>query len=459
MTLKELMELRAKAIADARALNEKVAKENREFTAEEQSQWDGLDKQINDLKVKIDRAKRLDDLEADSRQPVLPNGVTREELLRDAAAQRQPLDGRPDGPTEQDRLLAFRAWAMGNSSVGYDDHVIAACHRLKLNPAVREMDVPLFDGTRLERFLRTAHMTHEQRVDYYASTAATYGGETIPEGFVYAFEEALLWYGPMRQVATILRTAQGNNMPYPTTNDTSNEGAQIAEVTDSTDSAFAEQTITTSSITLLAWMLYSKMIKVSHKLMQDSAFDVASYLGRAAGERVGRYLNRQATLGVGTTTLYGIVPASTLGVTAASGTTFTMDELIDLEHSVDPAYRQQGASFMMHDTIVKIARKLKDTTNQYLWQPSNQAGVPDSLHTYPVLVNNHMATVANSAKIIVFGALKKYLIREVASMRLRRLVERYAEYDQEAFVALQEFDGNLLDAGTRPVKYLQLAAS
>jgi HK97 family phage major capsid protein len=67
------------------------------------------------------------------------------------------------------------------------------------------------------------------------------------------------------------------------------------------------------------------------------------------------------------------------------------------------------------------------------------------------------ATFTTGQKLMLFGDLSKYLIRDVSSIRLVRLEERYADLDQIAFIAFMRSDGNLLDAGTRPVKWLALA--
>lgn len=154
----------------------------------------------------------------------------------------------------------------------------------------------------------------------------------------------------------------------------------------------------------------------------------------------------------------GIVTAAALGKTAASATAIAADELFDLVHSVDPAYRK-GAGFMFHDNVLLTIRKLKDGNGQYLWTAGLQAGEADRILGYGYTVNQHMASaVASTAKTVIFGQLSKYKIRDVRGLRLRRLVERYAESDQEGFVAFYRADGNLLDSGVAPVKYLQQAA-
>ena len=156
----------------------------------------------------------------------------------------------------------------------------------------------------------------------------------------------------------------------------------------------------------------------------------------------------------------GVVVASTEGKEAASKTAVTDTEIIDLEHSVDPAYRPNSI-WMFHDTILAAVRKLKDVTSgQYLWQPGMQAGVPDRLLGYRYVVNQSMTgTQAQAAKIVLFGDFSKYKIRDVAGVRLVRLDELFAQTDQVGFVAFLRSDGNLLDAGTAPIKHLTNAKS
>ena len=154
------------------------------------------------------------------------------------------------------------------------------------------------------------------------------------------------------------------------------------------------------------------------------------------------------------------VTASSVGKTGATGQTATViyDDIVDLVYSVDKAYRQ-NAKFMMNDSTVKAIRKLKDGNGLPLWQPTLQAGEPDSLIGYPVVINNDVAAMAASAKSILFGDFKKYKVRRVKDVTLLRLVERYAEAHQVGFLAFARFDGDLLDAGTDPIKHYANPAS
>jgi HK97 family phage major capsid protein len=177
-------------------------------------------------------------------------------------------------------------------------------------------------------------------------------------------------------------------------------------------------------------------------------------LGAMLGERLGRITNTKYTTGSGASTPRGIVTAASSGVTAASGTQIAADELIGLVHSIDPAYRN-GAGFMMHDNIVLHLRKLKDGNGEYMWQSGLRDGAPDRLLGYGITINQDMqSSVATGTKTVLFGQLSKYKIRRVNGMRLYRLQERYRDTDQDGFIAFIREDGNLLNAGTAPVKYL-----
>jgi HK97 family phage major capsid protein len=111
--------------------------------------------------------------------------------------------------------------------------------------------------------------------------------------------------------------------------------------------------------------------------------------------------------------------------------------------------------YMFHDSILKGLRKLKDGMGRYLWQAGANTGAPDVLNTYPYTINQDMqSSFATGTKTILFGQFSQYKIRQVATMRMYRLQERYRDNDQDGFIAFTEGDGNLLDAGDHPVKYL-----
>ena len=438
MTAKEMREKRAEMAAEIRKLADKQNDSEQEWLAEDEERWVAVNAEYDAMTAKIEKTERADALDAE------------QDAIADAAPGREdrnegPPDNRRETPgieqvTGEDRAMALRAWCRAS----YDLPVAAedrdAAQRCGVDVAARFFDIRL-------------KSTRELRASTMNATDSGYGGETIPAGFVSNFEAALLQYGGIRNVAEVIRTDSGNELTWPTTNDTGNSGALIAE-----KAADSVQEFTTSSMTLNAYKYTSKIVQISAELLEDSAFDLASFIGSILGERLGRITASHFATGTGSGQPNGIETAATLGVTAAGAAAITADEVIDLYHSVDPAYRV-GAGWAMHDNVVLYIRKLKDDDGQYLWQPGLVAGVPDTLLTAPVTVCQEMAsTVESSAKTVLFGQLSKYKVRDVGTLRLKRLVERYAEYDVEGFVALSRHDGDLLDAGTHPVKYLQQAS-
>jgi HK97 family phage major capsid protein len=256
-----------------------------------------------------------------------------------------------------------------------------------------------------------------------------------------------------RANTTVIPTDMGNDLPIPTDDDTSNTGAILSE---NNSTGHTEQDVTVGAVVLHAYTYSSKLVKVSIELLQDSAFPIQPWLSAKLGTRIGRITNTHFTTGDASSKPQGAATGSALGVTAASATAFTADELIDLFHAVDVDYRE-GAQWMAHDLTVREIRQLKDGNGNYLWQPGLTAGQPDLILGKPFVVNNAVATIASAARAVLFGDFSTYYIRDVNGVVLRRLDERYAEFNQVAFLAFSRHDGALVDAGTNPIKHLVLA--
>jgi HK97 family phage major capsid protein len=461
--IKEALEKRRNLVAQAQAIHDKATSEKREMTADEDRQFDALMSEGDDWKKKADdwtaadasaknRSDRLNTAREDLKK-ASNHGIDRNRFP--ASAVNGGLVDPFGAPLTFDKAFnakqgrAIQGWARAQKGYPvFDAHEDAAAE-MGWNVRQQEIDIQLprnYAEVRNQYFgLRNALTTQ---------TGALGGFATMGEGFVPALEMALLHYGPMARVADIIRTTTGEAMGWPTANDTGNSGRQIGEaaaVASTTDPAFAKKMWN-------AYKLTSDEVLVAYELLQDCAFDLATLLGAMLGERLGRILNTKATTGSGAGTFTGIVTAASVGKTAALANAIAADEIIDLEHSVDIAYRT-GASYMFNDLICAALRKLKDGEGRYLWQQGMAGGQPDRLNNYPVVINNDMAaSITNSAKTMLFGQLSKYKIRMVGAIRLYRLVERHRENDQDAFLAFLRADGGLLDAGVGPVKVLQQAA-
>lgn len=285
-------------------------------------------------------------------------------------------------------------------------------------------------------------------------SSTTTGGYTVADEAMQALEVALLAYGGMRSVAKVIRTATGGPLPIPTTNDTANKGEIIGENTTSN-----ELEMTFGQLVLDAWKYSSKYILASIEFLQDTSINANEFLGGALGTRIARITNDHFTTGTGSQPNGIVTAATSSAITTAASATITYDNLVDLEHTIDPAYRA-NSKFMMHDTALKIVKKLKvaqysgDTAGVPLWMPGLAVGAPDTILGYPYTINQSMATIAAGSKSLLFGQLDKYIIRDVRDVTVVRLDELFALLGQVAFLALSRHDGDLLDAGTHPVKYL-----
>lgn len=262
------------------------------------------------------------------------------------------------------------------------------------------------------------------------------GGFLVPEAFANKIFEHRKWFGSMRQVAGSITTASGADLIYPNVDDTGNVGAILTE-----NSAISEQDVAFGARTFKAWMYTSKLVQVSWQLMQDSFFDMESFLARVLGERLGRIENTHFTTGVGATQPEGFATNATV-VAPNTDNTLVLADVVKLIYNVDRAYRDNGV-LLMHDLIRLVLRKEASTDGSFIWQPSAQMGEPDRLFGYPVFANNDMdSTVADGKKVVAFGDFQNgYLIRDVKGISVVRLNERYADSLQTGFFAYARLDG------------------
>jgi HK97 family phage major capsid protein len=285
------------------------------------------------------------------------------------------------------------------------------------------------------------------------STTNTAGGYLIAPEYMPELDRALKDYSAVLQVARIVPTSTGANMPWPTIDATARKAAIVAENATSTPTDF-----TFGQKSLDAYM-YRDMAAASLELVQDSAFDIGAFIQESFGESFGRGYNYDFTLGTGSSQPNGLVTASTLGKTAASATTFTRSEIVDLIHSVDPGYRRSmKCGFMFNDAVLAAIKKLaigaSDATP--LWQVSMREGEPDKLEGFPYWVNSDMSSAFTTGqKLILFGDYNKYVVRQVLGMTMRRLEERFIDSGQIGFIAFGRADGELIN--TAAVKHLKLA--
>jgi HK97 family phage major capsid protein len=440
MNPKELREKINKLGTDMKGLVDKAKAETRELSADEEREFDRMDTEREKLLGQERRALRAEELE----QPDERRG--------------RPIE-QPGGPRQSDRRGALtpaeqfeglRAWLIAGAGVPLTPHQRALGERLGMRPESKQFQLRMTPNAMRSTRPEDIKAWEERALSTITTTSPEDGSYLIANEAMRPLERALLDFGGVRQVATVLRTSTGSTLPIPTSDDTSNKGALLAENTQA-----VEKDTEFGQLVLNAYKFSSKKVLVSLELLQDSAINLAEFLGTALGERIGRITNDYFTTGTGTNEPKGIVTAATSSGTALGAQTPTYAELVAIQHSVDPAYRV-GGRWMFADSMLAEIKKIVDaSTGRPIWLPNMVGGAPDTILGDPYTVNQSMAAAAGSGsgKSILYGQLSKYIVRDVMDITLLRLDELYAEYAQVAFLAFSRHDGDLLDAGTHPVKY------
>lgn len=284
------------------------------------------------------------------------------------------------------------------------------------------------------------------------TTSAAAGGYTVPVELANQIIKSMKAWGPMydEDICTVLNTSSGNQINIPTVDDTSVTAEPHTEGTPLTDDGGKD--VTFGQKRLDAYVYDTEFVKFSMELAQDSIFNMEALLGSLLGERLGRIANLQLTTGDGTGDPNGVVTASSLGKTAAAVAAVTADELIDLIHSVDPAYRTSPkVRFMFNDLTLSAVRKLKNGTGDYLWQAGDfTQGIASTLLGYRYSINQAVPAMTTGLKSILFGDFGKYYVRKVGSPVIGVMRERF--WPDLGIAGLIRLDGELGD--TAAVKHL-----
>lgn len=429
MTLQELYEKRAKIVADARAALDEITKNTDDArVAELEARHDTIMADLDKLDKAIKREEQV---------------AAAERSLEERAARNRPKGGDIE-VSGQDGGKGGEQRSDEQRQTEYRDAFFAM---------LREGgDVGAL--TREQRdLLRRGYV--ENRTQTAGSNAA--GGYTVPTTLAAKIVEVMKDWGPMYDpgITDEMVTSSGNPFDIPTNNDTANSAAALAEGADLTDDDSGD--LAFGEVSLSAYVYATPWLKMSFELLQDSIFNLEQFVARKLGERLGRLANTQLTVGDGAGDPNGIVTASALGKTAAAVAAITADEMIDLQHSVNAAYRRSpSCRWMFADTTLAALRKLKDGDGNYLWQMGDvRVGAPDLILGKPYAVNDDVPALAASAKAVLFGDFSRYVVRKVGSPLIGTVRERF--WPKVGMAGLIRFDGDLVD--TAAVKHLITAAA
>lgn len=321
-----------------------------------------------------------------------------------------------------------------------------------IKPGKKGADDTIDAVTAVALYMRHGNnVTAEQAVairNAMSTTTPSEGGFTVPAEIAAMVVDSLKAFGGMREVAQVITTAGGNSLNWPTSDGTSEVGEIVAE-----NAAATTGEVTFGTVAVNPYKYSSKKIALPVELIQDSAIDVVQFVVNRLAQRLGRITNQHYTTGTGSSQPFGVMARAATGKTGTTGQTLTVtyDDLIDLIHSVNSAYRSRGARFMLRDTSVAVIRKLKDTTGRPIWNPGDAEGIatgtPSTICGYAYTVNDDVAAMAANAKSIAFGDFSQFLIRDVAgSTSMRRFDDSaFALNGQVGFCGWMRTGSNLVD--------------
>lgn len=475
-TLAELREAREKAGAVVIQLRDEGDAAGFAETPAFNARWDAANTAYNSALAAEENAARQQSAQADRRQLAdrlhadanRVGQLTRSRSRPDFDPRRDPRSrGAVDAPTADEWGGALRLWAQARRpEFDPTEEDRALLRRCRVNLSSDEFHLPtgvqhIACIEEIQNVFAEVHPSQRRRAINQAlaslNTMTPDSGAyvTTPPTVLQQLEINKLAWGGLLQVATIRTTTQGGDMVLPFTDDTTVKGRRIAE-----DGPLGAEV--GFKFGLIKWGEHkytSDVIPVTYEFARDTFISLDSLISEVGGSRLGRVQNLECTTGNGASMPRGISFSAPIGVTTASAVAITYDELIDLESSVDPAYTSgDRVGWMMHNLIVSKLRKLKDLEGKPILMLGQETGNRDQLFGRPVYINMDMpSTLAAGNDVILFGDFSKYWIRRVGSTRIvRDPYTKLISNDQELFAAVEYLDGNLVNAGTAPVKKMRM---
>ena len=401
MTITELIEKRNKAWNAAKAFVETKRDADGILSDEDAKTYAEMEQKVKSFSAEIERMQAMEAME---------KGLA---LPTSTPITAKPMNGKAEDDDEK----------TGIKSKAYSKNFWNAMREKNLRPEVQNA---LQEGTDSE------------------------GGYLVPDEFEHTLVEALEEENVFRKLAHVINTASGDRkIPVVATKGSASWVDEEGSITESDDSF--------TQVSIGAYKL-GTLVKVSNELLNDSVFDLEKYISKEFARRIGVKEEDAFFNGDGSgkpTGIFNSTGGAQVGVTAASTSSITADEVIDLFYSLAAPYRK-NAVWVVNDATIKAIRKLKDGNGNYLWQPALTSGTPDTLLGKPVYTSTAVPTIAAGAKVMAFGDFSYYWIADRQGRIFKKLTELYAATDQTGFIGTQRVDGKLILS--EAIKVLQMKA-
>ena len=384
MNVQELINKRARAWEAAKAFLDSHRNTDGLLSAEDGETYDRMEKEITDYTKEIERLNRQAAIEEQMGKP------TASPLIR------KPGDGMKDEPEKK-----------GRASKAYAKAMLAA--------------------------MRTGF---HQISDVLEEGNDANGGYLVPEEWDSRLIDKLEEENIFRGLATTITTSGEHKINIA--------GTKPAAAWIEEGGALTFGDATFDQIVLDAHKLHVA-IKVTEELLYDNAFNLEGYIIDQFGKAIGNAEEDAFLNGDGTGKPTGIFAATgggEIGVTL-DNTKIATDDILTLIYALKRPYRK-NAKFILNDSTLAALRKLKDTNGAYIWQPSYQAGEPDSLCGYSVLTSAYCPELAAGKAAIAFGDFSYYNIGDRGTRSMQELRELFAGNGMIGYVAKERVDGKLV---------------
>ena len=384
MTIQELRKKRAKAWDTARDFLDNKRNASGVLSEEDSKTYDALEAEVVNLGKEIKRLERQEQIDAEMRKPTS-----------------QPILGTPATPDNQ----------------------------TKTGTASAEYTAAFWNNIRNRNWI-------DVRNDLQVGTD-TEGGFLVPDEFEKKLISALEEENVFRPLATKIQTSSGDRKIPVITQKGEATWMEEEEAYTLSDDAFGQ-------IALSAYKV-GTAIKISEELLNDSVFDLPSYIAKEFARRIGTKEEEAFLIGDGKGKPTGIFAATGGAENGATttGAAITFDDVIELFYSIKSPYRKK-AVWVLNEQTVKALRKIKDNTGNFIWQPSVSAGLPDTILNRPYVTSVYAPTIAAGAKAIAFGDYSYYWVADRQGRSFKRLNELFAMTGQVGFLASQRLDGKLI---------------
>jgi len=413
---KKLREERQPIQQEMKTLAVAVKNENRAFTAEERAKWDKLHAEDSRLVGLIQTAEALEGFTPEDNRGIVTNNV-------------RPYIAARDNP--EDRTNALRALLLqGTGKV--NRNFIESADRIGFD---YRSPIQTFE-------VKNNKISFGEVRAQTKGTGGEGGYSTEESTLADKMVERLKYYGGMRQYSTVMPVSDGTKINICTNDDTSNVGAIVSE-----NGSVSNTSVAFNQKTMITYKWSSLVQPISLELVQDSKFDLESFMAKLLTTRIGRAQNLKFTRGSGSGEPHGYLTEATAPTAPlASNTIPTYAELLNHMHQLDIEYRNlPSCHWMFSDDFLCKVKQVVDGDNRLIWNTNLAVGSPDTLFGKPITVNNDLDATGVDKKVGIFGAGELYWIAQPMSIEVHVLRELYVASGSVGVIAFARAAGRLTD--------------